>query len=190
MAQRTSSRTNKGKDTRLKLEDELVKQQPEKLKEQPKKQPRKQVEKEQEEEPININKEVPKAPSKSKKTESGTLNLDLSDVPPSDDIKFSEDFSYYTHPFWKDNFYTPNDNTTQEYIEATDKLGDFLPANFRLIKGDPTAYGVANLELNKDLIKPIKRIPLFSKLENGEYQIASSQSDKNISATINSLEII
>ena len=43
---------------------------------------------------------------------------------------------------------------------------------------------VANLELNKDLIKPIKRTPLLSKLENGEYQIASSQSDKNISATI------
>ena len=43
---------------------------------------------------------------------------------------------------------------------------------------------MANLELNKDLIKPIKRTPLLSKLENGEYQIASSQSDKNISATI------
>ena len=189
MAQRTSNRTNKGQYTKIKFEEEQAQQQAKKPKEQPKRQPRKQVEKPNEE-PININKETPKAPSKSKKTEARTLNLDLSDVPPSDDIKFSEDFSYYTHPFWKDNFYTPNDNTTQEYIEATDKLGDFLPANFRLIKGDPTAYGVANLELNKDLIKPIKRIPLFSKLENGEYQIASSQSDKNISATINSLEII
>ena len=183
MAQRTSSRTNKGQDTRIKLEDEQAQQQQAKKPvELPKRQPRRQVEKEQEEEPIN--KEAPKAPSKSKKTESRTLNLDLSDVPPSDDIKFTEDFSYYTHPFWKDNFYTPKDNTTQEYIEATDKLNDFLPANFRLIKGQPTAFGVANLELNKDLVKPIKRVPLFSKLENGEYQIASSQSDKNISATI------
>ena len=182
MAQRTSSRTNKGQDTRIKLEDEQAQQQSKKSKEQPKRQPRRQVEKEQEEEPIN--KEAPKAPSKSKKTESRTLNLDLDDVPPSDDIKFSEDFSFYTHPFWKNNFYTPKDNTTQEYIEATDKLNDFLPANFRLIKGIPSAFGVANLELNKDLVKPIKRKPLFSKLENGEYQIASSQSDKNISATI------
>ena len=30
---------------------------------------------------------------------------------------------------WKDNFYTPKDNTTQEYREATDKLEGFLPAN-------------------------------------------------------------
>ena len=184
MEQRTSSRTNKGQYVSVKYEDEQAQQQSKKSKEQPKRQPRRQVEKEQEEEPINVNKETPKAPSKSKKTESRTLNLDLSDVPPSDDIKFSEDFSFYTHPFWKNNFYTPKDNTTQEYIEATDKLNDFLPANFRLIKGQPTAFGVANLELNKDLVKPIKRVPLFSKLEKGEYQIASSQSDKNISATI------
>jgi sRNA-binding protein len=133
MEQRTSSRTNKGQYVSVKYEDEQAQQQSKKSKEQPKRQPRRQVEKEQEEEPINVNKETPKAPSKSKKTESRTLNLDLSDVPPSDDIKFSEDFSFYTHPFWKNNFYTPKDNTTQEYIEATDKLNDFLPANFRLI---------------------------------------------------------
>ena len=112
----------------------------------------------------------------------------MSDIPPSDDIKFSKDFGFYTNPFWKDNFYTSNDNTTQEYMEATDKVGDFLPANFSLIKGIPSAFGVANLELNKDLIKPIKRTPLLSKLENGEYQIVSSQSDKNISATIKFLK--
>ena len=183
MAQRISNRTNKGQYTKIKFEEEQAQQQAKKPKEQPKRQPRKQVEKPNEE-PININKETPKAPSKSKKTEARTLNLDLDDVPPSDDIKFSEDFSFYTHPFWKNNFYTPKDNTTQEYIEATDKLNDFLPANFRLIKGQPTAFGVANLQLNADLVKPIKRKPLFSKLEKGEYQIASSQSDKNISATI------
>jgi hypothetical protein len=54
------------------------------------------------------------------------LDLDLPDVPPSDDIKFSSDWSEPNNPFWKDNFYTPQDNTTQEYMEATDKLGDFF----------------------------------------------------------------
>ena len=31
----------------------------------------------------------------------------------------------------------------------------------------------------------MKKIPLLSKLENGDYETASSKSDKNISATIN-----
>ena len=128
MEQRTSSRTNKDQDARVKLEDEQAQQQPKKPKAQPKRQPRKQVEKPQEEEPINIHKSAPKEPSKSKKIEARFLNLDLSDVPPSDDIKFSKDFSFYTHPFWKDIF-----NTQQEYIEATDKIESFLPANFKLI---------------------------------------------------------
>ena len=198
MAQRTSSRATKGQDTRIKLADEQAinkqntskkqaKKPVEQPVEQPIEQPRRQLRRRnevQEEQPKTDNTNVPKAPSKSKKTDARVLDIDLDDVPPSDDIKFSKDFSYYTHPFWKDNFYTPKDNTTQEYIEATDKLNDFLPANFRLIKGQPTAFGVANLELNPDLVKPIKRIPLFSKLEKGEYHIASSQSDKNISATI------
>ena len=84
-----------------------------------------------------------------------------------------------------ENFYTPKDNTTQEYVEATDKLGDFLPDNFLLNKSKKELFGVANLELNPDLVKPIKRIPLFSKLEKGEYEVASSKSDKtNIQASI------
>ena len=66
-----------------------------------------------------------------------------------------------------ENFYTPKDNTAQEYIEATDKSGDFLPENFLLNKSKKELFGVANLELNPDLVKPIKRIPLFSKLEKG-----------------------
>ena len=41
-----------------------------------------------------------------------------------------------------------------------------------------------NLELQKDYLKPIKQIPLLSRLEKGEYQTAGSKSDKNISATI------
>jgi len=42
---------------------------------------------------------------------------------------------------------------------------------------------MANLEL-KDELKPIKEIILYSKLEKGEYQTASSKSDKNIAASI------
>ncbi len=37
-----------------------------------------------------------------------------------------------------------------------------------------TAFGVANLELKPDLVKPIKKIPLYSKLEKGEYETAGS----------------
>ena len=52
------------------------------------------------------------------------------------------------------------------------------------MKGEPAALGMAKLELNKDLIRPMKRVPQFSKSENGKYQIASSQSDKNIASSI------
>jgi hypothetical protein len=74
--------------------------------------------------------------------------------------KFIEDWSEPSHPFWKDNFYTPQDNTIEEYKEATDKLLNFLPARFALIDNTPETFGVANLELNPDLVKPIKTIPL------------------------------
>jgi hypothetical protein len=54
-----------------------------------------------------------------------------------------------------------------------------------LIDNTPETFGVANLELNPDLIKPFKRIPLYSKLEKGEYEIAGSKSDKtNIAGSI------
>lgn len=76
---------------------------------------------------------------------------------------------------WLDNFYTPNDFYTNIYKQATDKLSYLLPANFRLI---------ANLELKKEFIKPIKQIPLLSKLEKGEYETADSKSDMNIAASI------
>ena len=128
---------------------------------------------------------TPSAPAKTKKTERRTLHLDLPENKPSEYEKFIEDWSEPSHPFWKDNFYTPQDNTTQEYKEATDKLLHFLPASFALINDTPETFGVANLELNADLIKPIKRIPLYSKLEKGEYEIAGSKSDKtNIAGSI------
>ena len=106
--------------------------------------------------PLKTSSKTPNAPAKTKKREGRTLHLDLPDVPASDDIKLTDDWRMPDNPFWRENFYTPQDNTTQEYIEATDKLIDILPANFPLIKGYPTAFGVANLELNPDLVKPIK----------------------------------
>ena len=125
------------------------------------------------------------APAKTKKRERRVLNLDLPDVPPSEYEKYIEDWSEPDNPFWKDNFYTPKDNTTQEYKEATLKLLHFLPAKFALIYDVPESFGVANLELNPDLVKPIKRIPLYSKLEKGEYETAGSKSDKtNIAGSI------
>ena len=101
---------------------------------------------------------TPNAPNRKRKTEARTLNLDLPDVPPSEYEKYIEDWSEPSNPFWKDKFYTPQDNTTQEYKEATSssKLLHFLPASFALIYDVPESFGVANLELNPDLVKPIK----------------------------------
>lgn len=111
------------------------------------------------------------------------LNLDLSSVPISDNKLLAKDFGYYTNPFWK-NFYTPDDNITKQYIIATERLADILPANFQLIKTEPSAFGVANLEIKREFYRPIKKTPLLSKLVNGEYQTNQSKSDKNISASI------
>ena len=113
-----------------------------------------------------------------------TLHLDLSTAAPSQDRKFSENWGTAENPFWAKNFYNPNDNTTKLYQEVTEKLGSLLPANFHLYPDIEGAFGLANLELKPELIKPMKRIPLFSKLQNGDYEIATHKSDKNISATI------
>ena len=126
---------------------------------------------------LNAPKQLPQPPKRD-------LDLDLSDVPVSQDPKFSKDWGAYNNEFWVKHFTTPDDIITSIYREATDKLGDLLPANFRLIKDIPSAFGVANLELKKDYSKPIKQIPSLSRLEKGEYQTAGSKSDKNISARI------
>jgi len=120
-----------------------------------------------------------------RKTRAGvqkTLNLDLSNVPPSQDKKFRKDWGL--HPIWQTNFYTPRDNTTKLYKEATEKLKDILPANFMLYSGVEGAIGIANLELKDEFKKPIKKIPLYSKLANKEYETSTSKSDKNIADTI------
>ena len=164
---RVSTRANKGQDTRVKLEDEQA--------QQPKKQAQPRRGSNQVAIPAIV---VPPSPARR------ALNLDLSDVPLSDDFKYSKDFGEYNNSFWVDNFYTPDDNTTKVYMDITDHYKELLPANFTLIKGQKEAFGVANLELKPSLVKPMKKAPLLSKLENGDYEIASSKSDKNISATI------
>ena len=55
-----------------------------------------------------------------------------------------------------------------------------LPANFYYYKDIPESYGLPLLELKKEYIKPIKRIPLLSKLKNSEYQTEKSKSDYKI----------
>jgi len=86
--------------------------------------------------------------------------------------------------WWQTHFYTPKDNITKLYITAVDKFENALPANFKLVDGVEGAYGVANLELKDEYKKPMKQIPLFSKLMSGAYETASSKSDDNIAETI------
>ena len=119
-----------------------------------------------------------------RKTKAGvktTLHLDLSDVPPSDDRKFSKDWAM--DDIWFKNFYTPNDNTTKLYAEAVMNI-EFLPANFVYDPQYKENYGFANLELKEELKRPMKKIPLFSKLERGDYHTAASNSDDNIAGSI------
>ena len=126
---------------------------------------------------------APRPPQPPPDPEMRSLNLDISDVPRSDNIVFSKDFGEKDHPFWQD-FYTPKDDITDRYMKVVDKLGDFLPANFALYKEEATTFGVANLELKQEFIKDIKKIPLFSNLVKKEYETAQSKSDKNISASV------
>ena len=157
---RVSARNNKGQDNRVKLAEEQAQQQ-----QQPEKAPTVRKQKET------------KEPKKS-------LSLDLSNVPVSDDQKFSKDWGEWNNKFWQTYFYTPDDSTTEMYILMSDGFNDFLPANIRLIKGEKEAFGVANLELKPEYVKPIKRIPLYSKLAAGDYEGGGSNSDKNIADTI------
>jgi hypothetical protein len=118
-------------------------------------------------EQIGNEKQTEKAPTVRKQKETKepkkSLNLDLSNVPVSDDQKFSKDWGEWNNKFWQTYFYTPDDSTTEMYILMSDGFNDFLPANFRFIRGEKEAFGVANLELNPEYVKPIKRIPLYSK---------------------------
>ena len=111
------------------------------------------------------------------------LNLDLSTVPKSKDPKFNPSFNSYENPFWE-KFVTPSDTLTKRYMRATDQLITILPATFMLIEDVPESFGVANLELKGEYLKPIVSIPLFSKLKSKEYETQQSKSDTNIAASI------
>ncbi len=123
---------------------------------------------------IKIRKANSKAPTR-------TLTLDL---PPSSDIKFSKDWGDNNNPFWVKHFYTPKDEITEVYQKSVEILRDILPANFQLYDFEPTAFGLANLELKNEFKRPIKKVPLMSKLVNKDYEIASSKSDVNIASSI------
>jgi hypothetical protein len=86
---------------------------------------------------------TPQKPEEKFRAAAQTLNLDLLKNPPSYDQKFAEDWSLPDHLFWKDNFFTPQDNTTQNYMEATEKLIN-VPNSFVLMRGIDTSFGVAN----------------------------------------------
>ena len=90
------------------------------------------------------------------------LNLDLSTVPKSKDPKFKPSFNSYENPFWE-KFYTPTDQITTRYMKATEILDDILPATFPLVEDRPESFGVANLELKREYVKPIAEIPLFTR---------------------------
>ena len=83
-----------------------------------------------------------------------------------------------------DDFYIPNDKLTTRYEKAVEKL-EHLPASFYLPTEDnPDSQGTPDLELKRTLIKPIKNIPLYSKLLDGSYHTDKSNSDDNIARSI------
>ena len=111
------------------------------------------------------------------------LNLDLSTRSKEKDPKFNPSFNSYENPFWE-KFITPADTITSRYMTATDELMDVLPATFLLVHDAPESFGVANLELKREYVKPIVSIPSYSKLNNKEYETQQTKSDKNIAASI------
>jgi len=76
-------------------------------------------------------------------------------------------------PYWKDNFYFPDDHITDQYFTVVEYY-EKLPASIQT--------GLGNLEVKEP--EPIKHIPLLSKLLNGDYHTAQSKSDKNIATSI------
>jgi hypothetical protein len=104
----------------------------------------------------------------------------LPEKTPSDDIKFTADWGEPSNPYWKDNFYTPQDNSIQECKEACkeaiDKLKNILPASFALIDNIPETFGVGNLELNPDLV--IKKSgSMYSTIGSGTASQATPQGE-------------
>ena len=81
-------------------------------------------------------------------------------------------------------FNIPNDFLTVRYEKAIEKF-ESLPASFYMPSNDtPDSVGSPILELKKQYVKPIKYIPLFSKLLDGSYHTEKSNSDANIARSI------
>ena len=70
-------------------------------------------------------------------------------------------------PYWNTYFYTPDDAITQKYFQIVEHYEN-LPASL--------IDGLGNLEVIDP--EPIKEIPSFRKLVNGDYHTASSKSEK------------
>ena len=75
--------------------------------------------------------------------------------------------------YWKTYFYTPDDDISQKYFSIVENY-EKLPASM--------TDGMGNLEVKEP--EPIKQIPSFHKLINGDYHTATSKSDKNIASSI------
>ena len=75
--------------------------------------------------------------------------------------------------YWNTYFYIPDDEITQKYNQIVENYEN-LPASL--------VDGLGNLEVRDP--EPIKEIPSLRKLINGDYQTASSKSDKNIASSI------
>ena len=73
----------------------------------------------------------------------------------------------------------PNDSITKRFKEV---LNDYenLPANFYYYNNIPESYGLPLLELKSEYMKPIRNIPLLSRLTNGDYQTENSKTDYKI----------
>ena len=81
-------------------------------------------------------------------------------------------------------FNIPNDFLTVRFEKAIEKF-ETLPASFYMPSNDaPDSVGSPILELKKQYVKPIKYIPLFSKLLDGSYHTEKSNSDANIARSI------
>ena len=130
--------------------------------------------------PKDITPKVKQAVAKAQKIinvdEPRTLHLDI----PAMDLsnpKLAADYGRIDHPFWRKYFFIPDDMCTDLMMKSIEMYEiNFFPASFM--------EGIPLLDIKPEYYKPMKQAPLYSKLINGDYEIASSKSDKNIANTV------
>ena len=151
---RTSSRANKGQYNKIKYEDEQAQQQQQ--------QPRPKRQRIQPQPQPQQQIAIPAIP-----LPAVVVNDNRNKKRPQDfgEIKENVYFQLY--------FYTPDDEITRKYFEIVENY-ERLPASM--------VDGLGNLEVKEP--EPIKEIPSFNRLINGNYQTAQSKSDKNIASSI------